>query len=154
MTTANGFNGRMTMAPYVFDNVIASAGASQSKIAGFSGNIGRTTALNTAGSTASMTVPSGGKFIVEVTNAFVSSAGEASGLLRLYISKNGSEEQIGSIALTGSGDPKPVDLSALNMEVAHGFAGPVSFILKANGNGPSTEQTGRVTGTLKATYYP
>ena len=154
MTTANGFNGRMTVAPYVFDNVVVSGGASQSKIAGFSGNIGRTTALNTAGSTASMTVPASGKFIVEVTNAFASSAGEASGLLRLYVSKNGTEEQIGSVSVTGAGDPKPTDLSSLNMEVTHGFAGPVSFVLKANGNGPSTEQTGRVTGTLKATYYP
>ena len=100
-----------------------------------------------------MTVPSTGRFIVEVTNGFTSSPGEASGLLRLYISKNGTETQIGSVAVTAANGQQACDLSALNLEVAHGFAGPVSFVLKANGNGPSSEQVGSVRGTLKATFY-
>jgi hypothetical protein len=153
MTTANGLNGRMTTTPYVFDNVLASSSPNQSKITSFSGNIGRSTALNTAGATAAITVPSTGQFIVEVTNGFTSSPGEASGLLRLYISKNGTETQIGSVSVTAADGEQACDLSALNLEVAHGFAGPVSFVLKANGNGPSTEQVGSVRGTLKATYY-
>lgn len=153
MTTANGLNGRMTTTPYVFDNVLASSSPNQSKITSFSGNIGRSTALNTAGATAAITVPSTGQFIVEVTNGFTSSPGEASGLLRLYISKNGTETQIGSVSVTAADGEQACDLSALNLEIAHGFAGPVSFVLKANGNGPSTEQVGSVRGTLKATYY-
>ncbi|MNS84732.1 hypothetical protein D3C72_1185670 [compost metagenome] len=154
MTTSNGYNGRMTSAPYVFDNVISSGAPTQSRIASFSGNIGRTTPLNVAGSTSSMTVPATGRFIVEVTNGFASSPGEASGLLRLYISKNGVETQIGSVSVVASDPQQSIDLSALNMDVSNAYAGPVSFILKANGNGPSGEQVGAVRGTLKATWYP
>lgn len=154
MTTANGLNGRMSTAPYVFDNVVPSSQPVQSKIANFSGNIGRPAPVNVAGQTDPMTVPSSGRFIVELTNGVVESFTESSGLLRLYISKDGSETQIGSLSVSASGGERYCDLSTLNMEVSHAFAGPVAFVLKANGNGPSTEGPGTVTGTLKATYYP
>lgn len=154
MTPANGLNGRMSTAPYVFDNVVPSGQPVQSKIANFSGNIGRPAPVNVAGQTDPMTVPSSGRFIVELTNGVVESFTESSGLLRLYISKNGSETQIGSLSVSASGGERYCDLSTLNMEVSHAFSGPVAFVLKANGNGPSTEGPGTVTGTLKATYYP
>lgn len=154
MTTANGFNGRMTVAPYVFDNVVVSGGASQSKITTFLGNIGRTTPVNQAGVTDAMTVPSSGKFIVEINNAFASSPGEASGQLRLAISRNGALTQIVSVPVNAEGESRAVDLSSLNIEVVHAFAGPVSFVLTATGNNVPSEQIGAVRGTMKATYYP
>jgi hypothetical protein len=148
----NNVSERRLLAPVVAGALIA-ATPTQSRITTFSGSIGRTTPLNTAGSTSAMTVPTSGRFIVEVTNGFTSSPGEASGLLRLYISKNGAETQVGSVPVVASDGIQPCDLSGLNMEVEHAFSGPVSFILKANGNGPRDEAIGAITGTLKATFY-
>lgn len=125
------------------------------KITNFSGSIGRPAPVNVAGETGAVTAPSTGRFIVEVTNGLASSQSDsASGQLNLYISKDGVETNIGAVNVLAGGGDRFCDLSPLNKEVVHGFAGSVKFVLKAVGNGPSTDGQGTVSGTLKATFYP
>ena len=131
------------------------SGVTQAKIASFRGSVGRSAPLMVAGQTESVTVPQNGRFIVEMTNGLTSSFSDsAGGLLRLYISKDGAETQLGSLNVNAGGGDHYFDLSALNMDVVHNFAGAVKFVVKTNGNGPSTDGQGTVSGTLKATYYP
>lgn len=125
------------------------------KITNFSGNVGRPAPLMVAGQTEAVTVPQNGRFIVEMTNGLTSSFSDsAGGLLRLYISKDGAETLLGSLNVNAGGGDFYFDLSALNMEVVHNFAGAVKFVVKTNGSGPSTDGQGTVSGTLKATFYP
>gem|GEM_PF-365539 len=134
---------------------LLASGVTQAKIANFSGNVGRPAPLMVAGQTEAVTVPQNGRFIVEMTNGLTSSFSDsAGGLLRLYVSKDGAETQLGSLNVSAGGGDRYCDLSALNMDIVHNFAGAVKFVVKTNGNGPSTDGQGTVSGTLKATYYP
>lgn len=134
---------------------LLASGVTQAKIASFSGNVGRPAPLMVAGQTEAVTVPQNGRFIVEMTNGLTSSFSDsAGGLLRLYISKDGAETQLGSLNVNAGGGDYYFDLSALNMDVTHDYAGAVKFVVKTNGNGRITDGQGTVSGTLKATYYP
>ena len=134
---------------------LLASGVTQAKIANFSGNVGRPAPLMVAGQTEAVTVPQNGRFIVEMTNGLTSSFSDsAGGLLRLYISKDGVETHLGSLNVNAARGDFYFDLSALNLDIAHNFAGAVKFVVKTNGNGPSTDGQGTVSGTLKATYYP
>lgn len=135
--------------------VVSESNSIKAKLVNFSGNIGRPAPLRVAGETGNFTVGSAGRFVVEMTNGLTSSFSDsAGGLVRLYISKDGSETQLASMNVNAGNGESYVELSIFNMEVLHNYSGNVNFVVKTNGNGPSTDGQGTVSGTLKVTYYP
>ncbi|NWE54262.1 hypothetical protein [Brevundimonas sp. P7753] len=119
MTTANGDNGRMTSAPYVFDNVVGVSTVVAASIS-YQGDIGYPQGLSTL-DTPVMNVLATGKISVELTGFALSLANgssiTANGSIEVFIVKGGTETKIGSTVNLSAGSTADVaiNLSALNV---------------------------------------
>lgn len=156
MTTANGDNGRMTSAPYVFDNVAGVSTVVAASIS-YQGDIGYPQGLSTL-DTPVMNVLATGKISVELTGFALSLANgssiTANGSIELFIVKGGTETKIGSTVNLSAGSTADVaiNLSALNVAIVHAYAGDVRVRVKVRGTSPSTHSLGSLSGVLKATW--
>lgn len=156
MTTANGDNGRMTSAPYVFDNVAGVSTVVAASIS-YQGDIGYPQGLSTL-DTPVMNVLATGKISVELTGFALSLANgssiTANGSIELFIVKGGTETKIGSTVNLSAGSTADVaiNLSALNVDIVHAYAGDVRVRVKVRGTSPSTHSLGSLSGVLKATW--
>lgn len=156
MTTANGDNGRMTSAPYVFDNVVGVSTVVAASIS-YQGDIGYPQGLSTL-DTPVMNVLATGKISVELTGFALSLANgssiTANGSIELFIVKGGTETKIGSTVNLSAGSTADVaiNLSALNVDIVHAYAGDVRVRVKVRGTSPSTHSLGSLSGVLKATW--
>lgn len=156
MTTANGDNGRMTSAPYVFDNVAGVSTVVAASIS-YQGDIGYPQGLSTL-DTPVMNVLATGKISVELTGFALSLANgssiTANGSIEVFIVKGGTETKIGSTVNLSAGSTADVaiNLSALNVAIVHAYAGDVRVRVKVRGTSPSTHSLGSLSGVLKATW--
>lgn len=157
----NRVSARLILGPVTAGEWIVGGGA-KSGLVYISAAIGRDATSTTAGTTTALTVPATGKFVVEVS-AFAMSDGDgatsmfANGSLQLQIGKGGAYTNVGSsVAVTTENTTswEMVNVSGLNVEVSHAYAGDVTFRIVANGAGPGFSSNGDIDGTLKATWYP
>ncbi len=143
MTTANGLNGRMTSAPYVFDNVTASSASALKKL--FAGAItlpSATTWTDVATITFPITAPVPNPPIIDLSLRVTGGGPPSSGLTyncqTRWVERNGSGDNVLGAAGTLSGSYNNVDgvmewsADAVSLSNVVGTkSGVVSYVLQA-----------------------
>ena len=159
MTTANGLNGRMTTAPYVFDNVNAST-AARKDTRSIVKTIGRSQASTSFDLDAITPGSSGGRWFITLNGLSRSSQDGsvsqiATGTLTLFRVIGGVETQVGD-AVDLSTDQSlsvSIDFSGLNGKVANASASATTWRVKIVGGGGSSASVGTFRGSLTVEWF-